>query len=67
MEEGKDDIHRLVLDFTNVPYVSSAGLAILLALQKKYGRSLFIRLTGVAEELLAIFEIAGFTQVLKID
>jgi anti-sigma B factor antagonist len=58
---------RLVLDFSNVGYISSAGLRILLRAQQK-ARALGgeVRLFGLNEFVLQVFEMAGFDQLLRI-
>ncbi len=58
----------LVLDFKDVSYVSSAGLRVILKIQKameeKNGRITFI---NVCDEVLDVFEFAGFLSILTIE
>ena len=67
LSEGWSAQDDLELDFTEVEYISSAGLRLLVALQKKAtkaGRSMVIRnINNVVRE---VFKVAGFTKALTI-
>ena len=58
----------LILDFTNLDYISSAGLRVLLITQKVLVRSKteFI-IRNPNEEVRKIFKITGFDNILKIE
>lgn len=58
---------RLVLDFTDVDYISSAGLRVLLLIAKKtkQGGGALV-LCGLRDSLREIFEISGFMAILDI-
>jgi anti-sigma B factor antagonist len=58
---------RLVLDFTQLAYISSAGLRALLRAQRA-ARDLGggVRLFGLNDHVLRVFEMAGFHQMLSI-
>jgi anti-anti-sigma factor len=58
---------RLVLDFSQVGYVSSAGLRALLRAQQK-ARALGgeVRLFGLTPFVRQVFELAGFDRLLRI-
>jgi anti-anti-sigma factor len=54
--------HKIILDFTKVDYISSAGLRVLLIAQKKvtpHGGS--VVLLGINETLIELFEVSGFS------
>jgi anti-anti-sigma factor len=59
--------HRLVLDFTDVPFVSSAGLRVVLmaAKQAKSARGGFA-IFGLGETVREVFETSGFNRVIRI-
>ena len=60
-------ITDLVLDMTNLEYISSAGLRVILKVQKimfKHGK---MKLIGVNESVMEIFEITGFSNILNIE
>lgn len=57
----------LVIDFTKLNYISSAGLRVLLSTAKKAKSSGGkLALFGLGEEVRQIFEISGFTSILPI-
>lgn len=56
----------IVLDFSELQYLSSAGLRVLLSVQKKMKGKEF-RLTNVNSNVMEVFEITGFVDFLNID
>lgn len=62
-----DDITKLILDFSEVKYVSSMGLRILLELQKRMNELGTMVLTNVNEDIVKVFEITGFNKILKVQ
>lgn len=60
-------VSDLVLDMTNVEYVSSAGLRVILNLQKTMFKQGQMKLIGVNENVMEVFEITGFAGVFKIE
>ena len=61
-----DGIDELVLDFTKLNYISSAGLRVLLSLQKTMNTQGEMKITGVNETVRDIFEVTGFSDILTI-
>ena len=62
------DVKELVLDFTDVEYISSAGLRVLLAMEKAMRRqqgSMILR--NVNPAVKEIIRLAGFLQVMHIE
>ena len=59
-------LKELVLDMTGIAYVSSAGLRVLLKAQKMMNKQGVMKVTGVNNEVMEIFEITGFVDVLTI-
>ncbi len=58
---------KLVIDFTEVNYISSQGLRTLVtALKKAKAQSGFIKLTGLNESVIKILKVAGLDKVLPI-
>ncbi|MDO4459723.1 MAG: STAS domain-containing protein [Clostridia bacterium] len=57
----------LILDMTGVEYISSAGLRVLLAAQKKMGKVGSMRLTGVCDNVMEVLEMTGFADILVIE
>ena len=60
-------ITELVFDFSELEYISSAGLRVLLSTQKAMSGKGGMRLTNVNETVMEIFEVTGFTDILTID
>lgn len=65
-EEVRYDNH-LVLDLKNLEYISSAGLRVLLSAQKKLQNDGSMKVKNVCEEVMEVFEITGFTDILVIE
>ena len=60
-----DGEKALVIDCEKLQYVSSAGLRVLLAAQKKTKGSM--KLTNVCELVMEVFEMTGFADILVIE
>ncbi len=58
---------KLVLDFKSLEYISSAGLRVLLGAQKKMQKSGSMKVTNVCEEVMEVFEMTGFADILEIE
>ena len=57
----------LVFDLTGLEYISSAGLRVLLSAQKKLQKNGSMKLIGVREEVMEVFEMTGFADILTIE
>ncbi len=62
-----DTVKNVVMDMHKVEYVSSAGLRVLLAIQKKMNNIGTLKLTGVNETVMEVFQMTGFSDILKIE
>ena len=62
-----DNIACLVLDMEKLEYLSSAGLRIILAAQKRMNRQGRMLLKRVPEVIMEIFEVTGFVDILTIE
>lgn len=67
IQELTGDVKELVLDMSGVEYVSSAGLRVLLAAQKKMNAIGSMKLIGVCAAVMEVFEITGFSDILTIE
>lgn len=67
INEQIDSIDELYLDFTDLEYISSAGLRVLLSAQKKMGKKGGMTLTGVQDTVMEVFEVTGFADILTIE
>ena len=63
--ENGVDISSLILDCEKLVYISSAGLRVLLANQKKMNGSM--KLINVCELVMEVFEMTGFVDILDIE
>ena len=59
-------IRELVLDCSGLEYVSSAGLRVILKAQKQMIARGGMKLTGVNETIMEVFDITGFADILTI-
>lgn len=62
-----DGITSLVLDFAKLEYVSSAGLRVILAAQKAMNKQGKMSIRNVNDEIMDVFEITGFSDILTIE
>ncbi len=60
-------ISELIFDFSALDYVSSAGLRVLLSAQKVMNRQGSMALRNVKPEIMEIFEVTGFVDILNIE
>ena len=67
INEDIGEVKHLVLDLKNLEYISSAGLRVLLGAQKKMQKIGFMKVTNVCEEVMEVFEMTGFADILVIE
>ena len=68
LKDSLDAVTELTLDFTSLEYISSAGLRVLLSAQKAMnGKAGKMIVRNVNEDILEVFEITGFTEILTIE
>ena len=60
-------IKELTFDMTNLEYVSSAGLRVILKAQKAMNMQGSMKLTGVNDSIMEVFDITGFLDILTIE
>ena len=60
-------LKELTFDFTNLEYVSSAGLRVILKAQKAMNMQGSMKLTGVNDSIMEVFDITGFLDILTIE
>ena len=58
---------ELIFDMTNLEYVSSAGLRVILKVQKAMNAQGAMKLTGVNDSIMEVFDITGFLDILTIE
>ena len=69
-KELKDDIDgvsELSFDFSKLEYISSAGLRVLLSAQKIMNKQGHMVIRNVNYDIMEIFEVTGFSDILDIE
>ena len=66
--EEMGNFDSLIMDFTNLEYISSAGLRVLIASQKKLkADNVPFVIKNVNDNINEIFRMSGFNKILKIE
>ena len=60
-------ITELVFDLSDLAYISSAGLRVLLAAQKIMNEQGTMTVKNVSDEIQEIFDVTGFSDILTIE
>ena len=60
-------IKELTFDMSNLEYISSAGLRVILKAQKVMNTQGSMKLTGVNDSIMEVFDITGFLDILTIE
>ena len=67
LKESLDEAESLVLDFSRLEYISSAGLRVLLSAHKIMSAKGRMKVTHVNEIVREVFEVTGFADILTIE
>ena len=67
LESVLSGLKELTFDFANLEYVSSAGLRVILKAQKAMNVQGSMKLTGVNDSIMEVFDITGFLDILTIE
>lgn len=67
INEDVADVLELVLDVKGMEYISSAGLRVLLGSQKKMQKIGSMKVINVCPEVMEVFEMTGFADILVIE
>lgn len=59
-------VTQLTIDMEKLVYLSSAGLRVILAAQKKMNRQGKMLIRNVCDTIMEVFEVTGFTDILTI-
>ena len=62
-----DGIKELAFDLNSLEYISSAGLRVLLSAQKTMNKQGNMIIRNVSEEIMEIFDVTGFSDILTIE
>ena len=61
------NLKELIFDMTGLEYVSSAGLRVILKAQKIMNAQGSMKLIGVNDSIMEVFDITGFLDILTIE
>ena len=67
INEDIGDAKNLILDVKGMEYISSAGLRVLLGAQKKMQKIGSMKVVNVRAEVMEVFEMTGFADILVIE
>lgn len=67
IESNLDGVTELILDFAALEYLSSAGLRVLLTAQQIMQDQGEMVILNVNEEIMEVFDMTGFTDILTIQ
>lgn len=59
-------IDELIFDFSGLDYISSSGLRVLLAAQKEMNKRGGMVVRNVCQDVMDVFDVTGFSQILTI-
>ena len=67
LKTSLDGVTDLTLDMTNLDYISSAGLRVLLSAHKTMMKQGQMKVTNASEIVKEVFEVTGFSDILNIE
>ncbi len=67
LAKDMDSADCLILDFSKLDYISSAGLRVLLSAHKAMSGKGGMKVTNVNEIVQEVFEVTGFADILTIE
>ena len=62
-----EGVEQLIFDFSELEYISSAGLRVLLSAQKTMNTKGSMTVKNVSDEIREIFDVTGFSDILTIE
>ena len=67
LKTALEGITELVFEIKDLAYISSAGLRVLLSAQKVMNKQGSMVIRGASEEVMEIFDVTGFVDILTIE
>ena len=67
LKASLNGVKEVVMDFSKLEYISSAGLRVLLSAQKIMNKQGSMKLTHVNDTIQEIFEVTGFSDILTVE
>lgn len=66
LNQSLSGVTELNMDFSNLEYLSSAGLRVILSAQKIMNKQGKMKISHVNETIMEVFEVTGFVDILTI-
>ena len=67
LKQSLSGVSSLILDMDKLDYISSAGLRVLLSAQKEMNKQGSMLVKNVNENIMEIFDVTGFVDILNIE
>lgn len=67
IKSSSENADSLILDFKNVNYISSSGLRVLLSAHKEMDKKDGMKVINAGQDIMEIFEVTGFSDILDIE
>jgi anti-sigma B factor antagonist len=67
LEDAFDGVEELIIDLDGLEYISSAGLRVILSVIKQMDEQGEMKLRNVCSDVMEVFEVTGFTDLLNIE
>lgn len=67
IKENLEGVEKLVLDFKDLEYISSAGLRVVLGARKSMGEGDKFVVRNLCSDVKEIFDITGFSDIITIE
>ena len=67
LKTSLDGVTDLTLDLTNLDYISSAGLRVLLSTHKTMMKQGQMKLTNASDIVKEVFDVTGFSDILTVE
>ena len=67
LEESLDGVEKLIFDFTDLKYISSAGLRVLMSALETMEEQGSMSIRNVCKAVMDVFDVTGITSFLNIE
>ena len=67
LKNSLEAVNSLVLNFSSLDYISSAGLRVLLSAHKAMSKKGGLKITNANEVVKEVFDVTGFADILTIE
>ena len=67
VKESIEDVNTIIFDATDLKYISSAGLRVLMSAKKRISDRGDVVVKHVSDEVMEIFEVTGFVDILTVE